>query len=76
MRKKLSTRKCLFAERIRELREQKGLKQNELAKILGFGLSAISDWETRGKEPSFSTLMELSIIFGVPSDYLLGLEDL
>lgn len=77
MRKKVSDLECLFSKRVRELRIEKGMKQKDLANYLkGFSSHAISEWETRGKEPSFTVLMELALLFGVSTDYLLGLEDL
>jgi transcriptional regulator with XRE-family HTH domain len=74
MKRKDSTDKTLFAERIKELRQEKNMLQKDLAKFLGFKASAISEWETRGKEPDFSTLCKLAKYFGVSTDYLLGLE--
>lgn len=76
MKKKLSKRKCLFSQKVRELRIEKGMQQKEIADMLGFSSGAISEWETRGKEPDFTTLMELAVLFGVTTDYLLGLEDI
>lgn len=77
MRKKVSNLECLFSKRVKELRIEKGMRQKDLAEYLkGYSAHAISEWETRGKEPSFTTLMELALLFGVTTDYLLGLDDL
>ncbi|MCI5797367.1 MAG: helix-turn-helix domain-containing protein [Firmicutes bacterium] len=65
----------LFSERIKELRLEKNVSQQELAKKLGFNRSAISEWENRGKEPSFITLCDLAQYFDVSIDYLLGYPD-
>lgn len=64
-----------FAERIKELRKEKGWTQEQLASNLGYKRSAISEWETRNKEPVFDTLIQISKLFGVTIDYLLGNED-
>lgn len=77
MRKKTNDIKCLFSKRIKELRINKKMTQKELAEYLtGFSTHAVSEWEVRGKEPSYNTLMRLALLFGVTTDYLLGLEDL
>ena len=64
-----------FKEKIVELRKEKGLTQQKLAEDLGFSRSAVTEWEVRGKEPSFDTLILIAKYFGVTTDYLLGLED-
>lgn len=64
-----------FAERLRELRIEKGLSQNELAKELGLSHAAISRWESDLRQPAASAIIMLAKYFGVTSDYLLGLED-
>ncbi len=75
MKKKISDKPCLFPERIRELRIEKQMKQKDLALLFGFSANAVSEWENRGKEPSYSTLIKLSKLFGVSIDYLLGNVD-
>lgn len=69
-------RTTLFSERIKELRIEHNISQQELAKKLSFNRSAISEWENRGKEPSFITLCDLAKIFDVSIDYLLGYPDI
>ena len=64
-----------FAERIKELRKEKGWTQEQLASNLGYKRAAIREWETRNKEPVFDTLIQISKLFGVTIDYLLGNED-
>ena len=75
MEKKISDTKCIFAKRVKELRIEKGMRQKDLADLLGYSAHGISEWEARGKEPNFVTLMELAKLFSVTTDYLLGLED-
>ena len=67
-------KKNLFAQRLKETRKNKGYTQDFLAKMLGYNKSAICDWETRGKEPKFDILIELSNILDVTTDYLLGVD--
>ncbi len=63
-----------IGERIKELRENKNLTQTELAELLGFKTyTTVSKWESNDNYPKGKDLKRLSEIFGVTSDYLLGL---
>lgn len=60
--------------RLKELREGRGMKQSELGKLLNVQDAAISKYES-GKVPlTGDTLLQLSKIFDVPIDYILGNE--
>lgn len=58
--------------RLRELREEKKLTQEQLGKIIGQTKSNISKYERGELEPNLQTLSELSEIFDVSLDYLIG----
>lgn len=64
----------MIAERIKMLRENKQLSQSELSKKLGITRSSINAWEMGISTPSTTYLVELSHIFHVSIDYLLGLD--
>lgn len=66
-----------FAERLKELREEKGLTQSQLANELDGQItrSAIGLWEKRKRTPSLETAIVLAIYFNVTLDYLAGLEN-
>lgn len=64
-----------FAERLKELRIERGLSIEKLAKELKVSHAAISRWESMQRIPSIEALILLSKFFGVTADYLLGLED-
>ena len=64
-----------FTERLKELRQEKGLSQIQLAKETGISKSAIGFWETGERVPNAQAVVVLAKYFGVTSDYLLGLED-
>ena len=64
-----------FADRLKELRESKGLSINQLAKQLGIGPGTLHRWENRTRVPNIESLVLLAKYFGVSADYLLGLED-
>jgi len=65
----------LFHQRVKELREEKGLMQKELAKVLHLHPSLICEWENGRKRTSFEGLIALAKFFEVSTDYLLGVID-
>ena len=62
-------------ERIKELRKQNNFSQTELAKKLFVSQDTISLWEKGKSKPSIDYVILLAQLFGVTTDYLLGLED-
>jgi transcriptional regulator with XRE-family HTH domain len=60
--------------RIKELREKKGLQQKELSIDLGVSQPTISDWESGRKQPSSKSAAKIADYFSVSLDYLLGRE--
>lgn len=67
--------KQMFAKRLKELRETKGLNQRELAAKIDVSNGSISYYEKCQRLPDIETAYKLSEFFGVSSDYLLGLSD-
>lgn len=65
----------IFAERLKELREQKGITQAQLSEATELTVSAISKWERGRRGPSAFALFKLSRYFGVSADYLIGASD-
>lgn len=65
----------IFAERLRELRTEKGLSQRSLAKETSLSNSAIKKWEDESRVPNAEAVVTLAKYFGVSADYLLGLTD-
>ena len=66
---------CKIAERLTELRIQKGITQNELAKALSVSNKTVSKWENGLSAPNLNMLVTLSDFYGVSTDSLLGRED-
>jgi len=62
--------------RIKELREERGLSQAQLAEAIGLNQRRISDYETGRVEPNIKTIKELCRIFNVTAGQLLGTEEL
>lgn len=65
----------MFADRIKRLRNEKGISQQELARIVGKTQQAIAIWEKGQYEPDHDALNMLADYFGVTIDYLLGRTD-
>ena len=65
----------IFSKRIKELRQEKNLSQQALAKVLSTTNSTVCDWECGRTEPSLEMLVKISDYFGVCTDYLLGRKD-
>lgn len=61
--------------RIKELRNECGILQADLAKILKVGQGTISNWENGRTEPDQESLFTMSQHFGVSIDYILGNTD-
>ncbi|EHK6028314.1 helix-turn-helix domain-containing protein [Vibrio alginolyticus] len=59
---------------LKNIREKKGLKQAELARISGIAASSILHFENGRSKPSMDNLKKLSIALGVSIDYLVGNE--
>ena len=60
-------------EKIRDLRKRQGLSQEALAGQLGLSRQAVSRWENENILPETETVLRLSALFQVSTDYLLGL---
>ena len=63
-----------FGSKLRELRQQSGLTQLQLAKQIGVTKSVISYYELNERAPSPDVLKKFASVFHVTSDYLLGIE--
>jgi len=64
-----------FAERLRELRLEKGLSQDGLAKATGISQDAISRWELKQRTATIDNVIILAKFFCVSIDFLVGLVD-
>ena len=62
--------------RVKELREEKGLKQTELAQMLEISQGTLSNWERGVHDPDNETLGRLAQIFDCSVDYLLARSDM
>lgn len=60
-----------FYEKLRRLRKENGLSQEELAQQLNVSRQAVSKWESGQGYPETDKLLMISTLFGVSLDYLL-----
>ena len=65
----------MLAERLKQLRAEKGMTQVQLAQMLDVSKGTIAMWETSKRKPSFEILSKLSDIFDRRMDYILGYSD-
>lgn len=72
--KKNNEKSCkeFFGERLKQLRNEKGLSQDALAKALGISKGSLGFYETCKNTPDIVVLNAVSDYFGVSFDYLLG----
>ena len=61
--------------RLKELREERGFTQSEVAKAIGGTQSNLAKWEKNIVQPSADCIIKLSDFFGVTTDYLLERTD-
>lgn len=65
----------VFSQRLKQLRKKSNMLQKDVANKLGITESAYGYYEQGRREPSNETLKQLANIFGVTTDYLLGITD-
>jgi len=64
-----------ISERLKQLRTEKGLTQEQAAKRVCVTRSTLSAYENGTRYPSYDVLVSLAYLFGVSTDYLLCKEE-
>lgn len=64
-----------MGEKLRSLRIENNLTQKQVADRIGLAISAVSSYEAGTRYPSYESLIKLSRMFHVSTDYLLGLTE-
>ncbi len=64
----------MIADKIKILREKKGITQSALANSLGITRSAVNAWEMGITVPSTQYVVHLAKFFNVSTDYLLDIS--
>ena len=65
----------ICAERMKRLREERGLTMDELAEEIGMSPCSVYYYEHSKHAPNIITLIKYVMYFGVSTDYLLGMEE-
>lgn len=65
----------MFSHRLRELREDLGLTQKQLAEMLNLTQSTIAYYENGRKMPTLENAVRITKIFNTSLDYLVGVTD-
>lgn len=66
----------MLAERLRKLRKEKRLTQEDVANRIGVARTTYAMYEQERREPDSLTLQKIADFFEVSTDYLLGRTDL
>ena len=67
---------CAFGERLRQIRQERGLSQAKFAKKLGIGLQVLGRYETEKTMPNLSVAIEFANNLKVSLNYLAGYADM
>ena len=62
----------MLGQIIRQLRQERGIKQEELGRCLGVTKQSVSNWENDNIMPSVELLLKIADYFGVTLDFLTG----
>lgn len=62
-------------EKMKELRKERNLRQEDIAAELGIGITTYCRYELGMREPNASLLCRMADYYGVTTDYLLGRTD-
>lgn len=71
----MAAKKVNLRERLKELREERGLTQRQCAEQLGLNSVTYLHYEKSQREPPLQFLADTAEFFGVSVDFLLGLSD-
>ena len=66
-------RRKLFGERVKMMRNLRGLTRTEFAKKLGVSTALVSAYEVGKREPSIKNLIALTQVLNIGADWLLGI---
>lgn len=62
----------LIGDKLKQLRQENGLRQEQVARLVGADRSSISAWENDSRQPSYQSLVRLAEVYNVSTDFLLG----
>ena len=65
----------MFSEKLKTLRKQHGITQEQLANYLNIGTSTIGMYESNIRKPRYEVLKKIADYFNVTVDYLIDDDD-
>ena len=65
-----------FGKRLKEIRIERGLRQEDIGAIVHVGKSTVSQWENNVHVPDIETIAKIASHLNVSIDYLLGRTDI
>ena len=65
----------IISTRIKQLRMERNLSQQEVSNAICVSQRSISSWESGKNEPKASYIIKLAKFYDVSADYLLGLDE-
>ena len=67
--------KEIISNKIKQLRMERNLSQQEVSNAICVSQRTVSSWENGENEPKASYIVKLAKFYDVSADYLLGLEE-
>lgn len=64
----------LLGEKLKALRERKGLTLKQTSKLLGVAISTVSSYETDTRRPSYEVLFKYAENFSASLDFIFGTD--
>lgn len=64
----------MIGDKLKELRENKGLVQTELSNLLNIKQGSYSNYELNKREPDIETIIKIAKFYNITTDYLLGYQ--
>lgn len=61
-----------YRQRFKNLRIDRDLKQEDIAKICNVSDATVGHWENKRREMKIDSIIKLCIFYNVSSDYILG----
>ena len=68
--------KINIGEKLKQLRIQKGLTQEQLAEVLGVSSQAIGRWDNNTSYPDITLLPGLAIFYDTSVDAIVGMDNI
>ena len=66
----------MILQRLKDLREDKDLKQEDIAEVLDIAQRTYSGYETGSRMIPYTCILKLAKFYNTSTDYILGLTDI